>query len=106
MSFRYMRLILFFDLPVQTSSQQKTYRHFRKKLISEGFIMEQYSVYSKLVLNKTAANTYIRKMKGEIPKDGVIQVLTITEHQYASMEFFLGERQTEILDKAERMTIW
>ena len=34
---RYMRLIVFFDLPVETSVQRKHYRIFRKYLIQEGY---------------------------------------------------------------------
>lgn len=39
-----MRLILMFDLPMDTTEEKKTYRNFRKFLLSEGFMMHQYSV--------------------------------------------------------------
>ena len=44
---RFLRIILFFDLPVETASQRKAYAFFRKKLITNGFIMLQKSVYTK-----------------------------------------------------------
>jgi CRISPR-associated protein Cas2 len=50
MSYRYMRMLLMFDLPTDTQEDKKAYRKFRKFLLSEGFIMHQYSVYSKLYL--------------------------------------------------------
>ncbi|MFV0499900.1 MAG: CRISPR-associated endonuclease Cas2, partial [Bacilli bacterium] len=44
---RFMRIILFFDLPQTTSTEKKVYRKFHNLLISEGFIMVQFSIYSK-----------------------------------------------------------
>lgn len=59
MSYRYMRMILMFDMPTETVDDRKAYRRFRKFLISEGFIMHQFSVYSKLLLNNTANQVMI-----------------------------------------------
>lgn len=42
-----MRLLLMFDLPVETVAERRAYRKFRKFLIDEGFIMHQYSIYSR-----------------------------------------------------------
>ena len=33
-----MRLIVFFDLPVQTAKQRKDYRLFRKFLLKDGYL--------------------------------------------------------------------
>ena len=45
MSYRYMRVIVFFDLPVDTLEHKRAYRKFRKFLIEKGFLMMQESVY-------------------------------------------------------------
>jgi len=34
-----MRLMVMFDLPVETSENRRNYRKFRKALINEGFLM-------------------------------------------------------------------
>lgn len=39
MSYRFMRVLVFFDLPVQTSEDMKNYRLFRKTLLKNGFFM-------------------------------------------------------------------
>ena len=52
---RYMRLIVFFDLPVKTAKQRKDYRQFRKFLLKDGYLQLQESVYAKLVVNDGAA---------------------------------------------------
>ena len=38
---RYMRLLVFFDLPVGTSLQRKNYARFRKYLEKSGYLMMQ-----------------------------------------------------------------
>lgn len=55
MRYRIMRLMVMFDLPTDTSQQRKQYRQFRKKLLNEGFIMIQYSVYVRVCTTRSAA---------------------------------------------------
>ena len=100
-----MRLLLMFDLPMGTSAELRRYRQFRKFLISEGFIMEQFSVYSKLALNQSVINANIQKIRREIPANGKIQILTVTEKQYANMQYLAGEKSTNILDDTERIVV-
>ena len=42
-----MRILVFFDLPMETAKERKIYSKFRKLLINEGIIMMQKSVYTK-----------------------------------------------------------
>ena len=56
MSYRFMRVIVFFDLPTISVEDRKEYTKFRKFLIKNGFLMIQESVYTKLTLNKTVAD--------------------------------------------------
>lgn len=102
---RYMRVIVFFDLPVGTEAERRAYRNFRKGLICRGFFMMQESVYSKIVLNPAGAKALISYIKAIKPAAGLIQVLTVTEKQYASMELILGETQTEVIASTERLVI-
>ena len=39
------------------------------------------------------------------PEEGLIQVLTVTERQYASMELILGEKKKEVIDSHDRLVI-
>ena len=36
MSYRFMRILVFFDLPTETLEDRRNYRHFRKFLMSSG----------------------------------------------------------------------
>lgn len=100
-----MRVIVFFDLPVVTGAQRKEYTRFRKHLLKSGFIMMQESVYCKLALNSTVGNAIKNNIYKNKPPEGLVQILTVTEKQYAKMELVVGEVQSEILDSDERLVI-
>ena len=51
MSYRFMRILVMFDLPTETSEDRRNYRKFRKNLIKNGFIMMQESVYVRLAIS-------------------------------------------------------
>ena len=105
MSFRYMRVIVFFDLPTETAKDRKIYAKFRKELINEGFIMLQESIYSKLALNNSIVKSIKEKIYKNKPPKGIVQMLTITEKQYSSIEYVVGEKKDEILDNTERLIV-
>lgn len=103
MSYRFMRVIVFFDLPTQTNEQRRIYRNFRNLLIKKGFIMLQESVYCRMALNLTAARQLIDNLKREKPKNGLIMVLVITEKQFEKMEIITGEFSTDMIETDERV---
>lgn len=82
---RFMRIILMFDLPTETKSDKRRYRNFVKYLTSEGYIRLQYSVYSKLCINKDAAVTASKRISRISPIKGDIRYIIITEQQYQSI---------------------
>ena len=81
-----MRVVIFFDLPVETSAQQREYRYFRKFLLKSGFVMMQESVYSKIVLNPTAAAAVQENVRKHKTTGGMIVMLIVTERQFERME--------------------
>ena len=102
---RIMRTIVFFDLPNVYLKDKRNYLLFRKYLLSEGFIMLQESVYSKIILNSEQANLLIERLRKKSPKKGIIQVLTITEKQYANIEYIIGEENSKIINSEERLIV-
>ena len=105
MSYRFMRVIVFFDLPTISLEDKREYRNFRKFLLKKGFAMMQESVYSKLVLNTTVANGVVSSVKEHKPKDGLVQMLVITEKQYSKMEYVIGKKGSTIIDSDQRTVI-
>ena len=102
---RVMRTIVFFDLPNVYLKDKRNYILFRKYLLSEGFIMLQESVYSKIILNSEQANLLIERLRKKSPKRGIIQVLIITEKQYANIEYIIGEENSKIINSEERLIV-
>ncbi|WP_253677708.1 CRISPR-associated endonuclease Cas2 [Treponema sp. OMZ 788] len=76
-----------------------------KFLIKSGFIMQQKSVYSKLVLNLTSRDSVVKNIEKNKPPEGLVEVLTVTEKQYARMEIIIGESKTEYLHTDERLVV-
>ena len=101
MSYRYMRLMLFFDLPVEKAKQKREYRTFVKKLKSFGFYMMQKSVYIKMGIDNQVIESTLSKIKAYLPSEG--NVLSITEKQFASIEFLLGESSTDVINSDDRV---
>ena len=102
---RIMRTIVFFDLPNVYAKDKRAYNLFRRYLINEGFIMLQESVYSKLVLNSEQSNLLYERIKKNAPSKGIIQLLTITEKQYARIEYIIGQSNTKIINSDERLIV-
>ncbi|MBR5318110.1 MAG: CRISPR-associated endonuclease Cas2 [Peptococcaceae bacterium] len=100
-----MRVLVFFDLPVLTKEERRAYTKFRKFLIKNGFLMLQESVYCKLALNSTAVKAIVEQVHKNSPAEGVVQLLTVTEKQYARMDLIIGNVQSEVLDTDERLVI-
>ncbi len=96
---------MFFDLPVVKSEHRRAYARFRKFLLKNGFMMLQESVYCKLALNGAAANAIISNVHKNKPEEGLVQLLTVTEKQYAKMDIIVGDIKREVLDSDERLVI-
>lgn len=103
---RFMRLVVFFDLPVETARQRKNYRLFRKFLLKDGYLMMQNSVYAKLVTNAGVSAGAIQRIRNNAPKEGLVQILKVTEKQFSQMEFVTGEcKEYEELDNLEELIV-
>lgn len=90
-SYKYMRVIVMYDLPNNNYQENKEYMKFRKLLIKNGYIMMQFSIYSKCLNVKTKFNLEVNKIKKFIPTNGNIRILAVTEKQYLDMIYLKGE---------------
>ena len=100
-----MRILVLFDLPVETPENRRDYSRFRKTLIQNGFIMLQKSVYCKLMTAPSVENSVKKLVRDNKPPDGLVQILTITEKQFTKMEYIVGKHHSDIIDSDERLVI-
>lgn len=104
-SYRFMRLFVFFDLPVITSEEKRNYRKFRKLLITNGFIMLQESVYCKLLTTPAVEQSVKNTISKNKPANGKVQMLLVTEKQYAKMDYVIGENTNNIIESSDTLII-
>ena len=98
--FRFMRMIVFFDLPTLTNEDKRNYRKFRKVLIKNGFIMLQEFVQT-MIMTTWENNCWIilnqfRNMMGKIIYSGKIAELSFRcRDEFISAEYS-RKRYTDI----------
>ena len=85
-----MRMIVFFDLPVTTKIQRRAATQFRNFLLKDGYHMIQYSVYVRICNGMDAVEKHKDRIRHNLPNNGAIRVLTITEKQYEAIDIMLG----------------
>ena len=105
MTYRFMRILVFFDLPTMTDKDKREYRRFRKILIKNGFVMMQESVYTRMVINKTVEKSVVDMLKRNKPAEGLVQAVVITEKQFSGMVNISGEYVSNVVDSDERLVI-
>jgi CRISPR-associated protein Cas2 len=91
--YRFMWVVVLFDLPVDTKMARRDYTRFRKKLLRDGFAQMQFSVYIRHCASKENAEVHIQRVSGWIPDDGEVRIITITDKQYERMLIFWGKRR-------------
>lgn len=94
-----------FDLPTETGEDRRNYRRFRKGLLKNGFFMLQESVYCRLLLTPTAEASARKSIRDIKPPKGLVQILSVTERQFAKMELIVGENKSEVVDSDERILV-
>ncbi len=94
---------MFFDLPVETSKNRRDYTKFHKFLEKNGFIMMQKSVYSKLVINNVVSSAVKSKVYENLPPEGIVELLEITENQFSRIEYLVGESDNDTVDSTDRL---
>ena len=87
---RYMRMLVFFVLPVVTKAERRAYAVFRRFLINDGYDMIQFSVYGRILHGHDAEEKHMKRLIDNLPPDGSVRSLAVTEKQFASMKLLVG----------------
>lgn len=88
-----MWVIAMFDLPTDTPKMRKAYTRFRKSLLEDGFTMMQYSVYSRHCASIDNAEVHVKRMGDQVPSEGEVRFLTITDRQFGRIRVFVGKKR-------------
>ncbi len=85
-----------FDLPVDTKESRRDYTRFRRALLDEGFMMLQFSVYARFCEDEESSKKFRRRIKNELPPDGQVRVISITDKQFAKMDVYYGKNTDSV----------
>ena len=85
-----MWIIVAFDLPTHTKEERRRYTVYRKDLLSNGFTMMQYSLYTKCVPTMKSAKAMANKIGPLTPPGGESRIFYITDKQFGEMKTFFG----------------
>lgn len=88
---RFVWMFVFFDLPVGTKADRRNATRFRKFLKDDGFMMLQWSVYSRVCRGDDGAEKHGQRVRKNLPPRGSVRTLQVTDRQYARMRLLLGE---------------
>ena len=64
--------------------------------------MMQESVYSKLALNGSTVELVKRHLQSNIPPKGLVQMLVITEKQFADTVYLVGESRSQVVNSTDK----
>lgn len=101
-----MWVMVLFDLPTETATQRKQAAGFRKYLLSDGFTMFQYSIYVRHCASKENAETHIQRVSKQIPGDGKVCIMTITDKQFADIRIFEGTAKVKAIPNAIQLELF
>ena len=56
-------------------------------------------------MNQTVANAVMEAIRANKPREGIVQMLCITEKQFLKMEYVVGEKTSAVLDSDQRVVV-
>jgi len=92
-----------FDLPTLTAKDRRNFQKFVKYLEKSGYVRFEKSIYMKMTLNSSQTDKIIADAKKNLPPDGLIAALTITEKEFNGIDFLLGEVTTDVVTSPDRV---
>jgi CRISPR-associated protein Cas2 len=101
-----MWMLVLFDLPVVETEERKAATAFRNFLLDHGFFMVQYSIYTKVLSGPDACQKYYNLIEKNLPDQGKIDIITITDKQYANIKSYVGASKTTKKNTSEQLLLF
>ena len=104
--YRIMWLFVMFDLPVGTKKERKQATGFRNYLLDLGFEMSQFSIYVKYCASGEKAESVGKQIQPKLPFGGKVDILTITDKQFANIKRFYAKKRVRNEDKPTQLRMF
>jgi CRISPR-associated protein Cas2 len=104
---RFMRLFVFFDLPVKDPRDRKAYTRFHRFLVKDGYDMIQFSVYARICGSPEMIWKHIARLQANQPAKGSVRFMQITEKQFTAIQVLVGrKKRVEKPDAANQLMLF
>lgn len=103
---KFMRMMVFFDLPVKTKIQRRVATRFRNFLLRDGYFMMQYSVYCRVCNGLDAVEMHKKRLNENKPDNGCVRLLVLTEKQFERMDIIIGNYVKYEDDKPSELSVF
>lgn len=101
-----MWVLIFFDLPTETSEERKIASKFRKEIMQDGFTMFQFSIYLRHCASRENADVHIKRTKDKLPSKGHIGIMCVTDKQFGMMEIFYGKKEQDVQTPLQQLELF
>jgi CRISPR-associated protein Cas2 len=101
-----MWLFAMFDLPVDSPQNRHNYTRFRHALLKQGFTMLQFSVYARFCSSEEKAEAFRKRIRPQLPPDGQVRLLAVTDKQFGKMEVFSGKKRGKTEKPPEQLLLF
>ncbi len=98
--------LFMFDLPVVTKKQRHDATRFRLLLIDLGWQRAQLSVYVRYVPTGMSVVHEVATMRSQLPPEGRVEIVAITDRQWSKAIRFLNRTQTEQAEAPTLLTLF
>jgi CRISPR-associated protein Cas2 len=101
-----MWMLVLFDLPVVEKKERKDAVEFRNFLLNSGFSMVQFSIYTKVLSGPDACTKYYNLIEKNLPKQGKVDIVTITDKQYGNIKSYSGKTKNRKKNPPEQLLLF
>lgn len=93
-AYRFMWLLVMFDLPVGTKAERRSATRFRQWLLDQGYEMSQFSIYMRFCVGREQLERRVRDIAKARPARGSVHLLSVTDKQFEQMVVFRDRQKT------------
>lgn len=104
--YRFMWVMVMFDLPVVSREDRRNYREFRKQLLKRGYLQLQFSVYARPCHSDENAQVHRERIRKHLPPRGQVRIAMFTDKQFSRMELFYGQTLREGEKQPEQLSFF
>jgi CRISPR-associated protein Cas2 len=104
--YRYMWMMVMFDLPVAKASERKTATKFRNFLEKQGFSMCQFSVYARFCGQRERTEKIYNAIEANIPEKGHIKIIMFTDKQFGNIVTLENRKKQKSAENPEQYLLF